>query len=185
MGYQRHIAEFISLRCAPDILSSGIFKSRTAKEITESMCAYSAVRDWLDPVFSDRSCTLVSVGDGSTPRTASMFAFRSGWRCISVDPALKRLEWSVDRLTCHPCKVADMPWDEEALTGDVYIVCVHSHAPMADVLERITVPTGIQRHIVTMPCCFDLNLADRTPDKEYEDPACWSEKRTVQVWKNV
>jgi hypothetical protein len=35
----------------------------------------------------------ISIGDGSTPRTACLAAFLTGWTTVAVDPALRR-DWS-------------------------------------------------------------------------------------------
>ena len=72
----RHIDELIGCACFPDLLERKFFPN--GKEITESAAAYHYVR-WHLPRFAlrDPDIAMVSVGDGHTPRTAAMFAFRS------------------------------------------------------------------------------------------------------------
>lgn len=84
------------------------------------MSAYSAARHYLhrpsenDPSrhaavsFDDSNVTLIAVGDGVTPRTATLFAFRSRWRCVSIDPALRPGPWhKVASLTTIASRVQD------------------------------------------------------------------------------
>ena len=85
----RYLDEFIKLKCSPDLLKSNLFPN--AKEITESMGVYNAVRRNLQKEYSLASpdiCCLV-IGDGHVPRTASLFAMRTRWTVFSIDPKLR------------------------------------------------------------------------------------------------
>ena len=72
----RHAEEFWRLRCAPDLLLSGLFPNM--KEITESMAAFAAAHRWAPKLglsLSDPGVAVAVVGDGSTPRTAALAAY--------------------------------------------------------------------------------------------------------------
>ena len=86
----RYIDEFIRLDCAPLLLELKIFPD--SKEITEAMSTFHAYRRFIQPnipkVSLGRKC-VVCVGDGSTPRCASIFALRcKGWEAIAIDPQM-------------------------------------------------------------------------------------------------
>jgi hypothetical protein len=85
----RYLDEFVTLKCAPDLLTAKIFPD--AKEITESMAAFNAYRRHLMGRIdiNNPRVLVIAVGDGIHPRTSSLFAMRTKFTCISVDPALK------------------------------------------------------------------------------------------------
>jgi len=146
-----------------------------AKELTESVAAYNAVRKTRLFQLNDPSVTLISVGDGCTPRTAAMFAFRSAWRCWSVDPRL-RSDWSaVQRLHVKPQRVEDC---EPMHTDKLVIVAVHSHAPLDVACQKFTAE---QRVVIAIPCCVPQER-ERPPDFEYVDKGIWSPQNKVMVW---
>lgn len=100
----RYFDQFLSLRCAVDLITYGLFPN--AKEITESLAAVRAVflHSGLDR--KDPRIHAVCVGDGGTPRTAAALAFRTAWKCHSVDPLLNRdrIEYWEDRAAVAiPC----------------------------------------------------------------------------------
>ncbi|RLO11996.1 hypothetical protein DYB28_001160 [Aphanomyces astaci] len=89
----RYLDEFVGdLTCSAQMLAWGLFPD--AKEVSETMGVFNAVRklglhekDTAPPGVHDG---IVIVGDGVTPRTAAMFAYRTkGWTCYSVDPIMK------------------------------------------------------------------------------------------------
>lgn len=177
----KYINHFLQSKCAIDMLSLGLFPN--AKEITESWGAYAALSRLTQKLdFNDPDINVVCVGDGSTPRTAATFAFRSRWNCISVDPALRSKEswYRINRLTCHKDKIEKIKLD----FGDkpVIIMLVHSHAPINACLRNITT-TGV-RHLITMPCCVDHNINDKI-FIGYRDNQILSEKREIKIWQNV
>lgn len=181
----RYVNRLFKLACFPDIMASKIFPN--VKELTESMAAVYAVfthlNDDVDP--ADPNVSLVSVGDGSTPRTASLFAFMTKWTCVSVDPKLKQGPWlaqgqPIRRLSLHTARIQDF---QMVFDRPLVITAVHSHAPIPATLQSLCSLTA--RHLVTIPCCTDLSVPDREPDVEYSDPHCWSSQRTVRVYRNV
>eukprot|EP00960_Hanusia_phi_P004881 141004-Hanusia_phi.AAC.2 len=86
----KYVDEFLKLDCAPSLIALKLFPN--AKEITESMAVYTAFRRLLSAqcMDFDSSDSFVFVGDGTTPRTAAIFAHltRAG-RCVAIDPMLK------------------------------------------------------------------------------------------------
>jgi len=194
-GQRRYIDEFIrQYKIAADLLQLGIYPD--AKEITESYGAFNAVKKYLKQYdMNDPGVTLVSVGDGRSPRTAALFAFKTKWNCISIDPGLdvsKTDMWesSIKRLTCIPKKVEDILDYGPMYFKKVVIVAVHSHADMGETLK--TIIGNPLRSLVAIPCCFpwgsptkNLDGKSFAPSTEYNDSGIWSPKNRVKVWKNI
>jgi len=176
----RYLDEFLGLKCRDDLLRLGLFPN--AKEITESLAAYHAVKRTLGDVrdLGDPRRTAVVVGDGCTPRTAAVLAFRTRWRVYSVDPQLRKYEgWAgVERLTVVPFRVED--WSL-TLDGPAVVVAVHSHASLGEAVLRVRAP---ELAVIAIPCCAPQEVGS-LPDLEYRDWGVWSEKRTVRVWRHV
>lgn len=185
--FGRHASEYFTLKCMPDLAASGIYPN--LKEVTESAAAFYAVRNHLrDEVrLNDPRVTLVAVGDGSTPRTSAMFAYRTAWHCIGIDPKMQEREWHgagkrpVSRLTTIRSKVEDLSL---SFAGPLVVAAVHSHAPMQATLAALR---ARHVHVVAIPCCMlDAQMiSGLKPDATYDDHHCWSAKRTVHVWRNV
>jgi len=179
---KRHINEFVKLKCASDLLALKLFPN--AKEITESMAAFNAVRSHISrqcsAAFADDTIALVSVGDGHTPRTAAMFAFRTAWHCYSIDPLLREKEWPIKRLIVLRRKVEDEVLDLSSFS-QVIVVMVHSHAPMNAVLQNIRAK---RLHIMSIPCCVPHDIKHETY-LGYQDESIWSPKNTVKIWCDV
>lgn len=164
----RYLDTFIKLKCAPDLLASGIFPN--SKEITESFSAFEAAKrfgfDWGNPAI--RVCV---IGDGSTPRTGATFAFRTRWQVVSIDPKARSKQWNVARLTVIASRFEAL---ERSNDFDLYVL-VHSHSNLADI------PPG--QNVISIPCCVKHDTYDgRPPDIEYDDWAVWSPERTVKIW---
>jgi len=171
----KYISEFLGLDCAVDVLQSDLFPN--GKEITETMAVYDAVRKHPEFDQQDEDITMVSVGDGSTPRTAGFFAYMTHWQCISVDPQLNTegKHDEINRLRCIPERI-----QQQSIEADrVVLTAVHSHA---DLQESVDVVDAEEILVVAMPCCQDLSLNDREPDKEYADWGCFSPERTIKIW---
>lgn len=91
MTTPRYLSRFLQSRSCEDVV--GVFSrcSNAAKEITESWGLLEAARRWVPGLDSHY---VIVVGDGSLPRTATLFAFYT--RCPgvwSVDPALNETKW--------------------------------------------------------------------------------------------
>jgi hypothetical protein len=180
LGQQRYIENFLHKnKSASDMLQLEVFPN--AKEITESYAAFNAAQHKLKFDLSDPNVTLVAVGDGHTPRTATLFAFRTNWKCISIDPGLntKKIpfwESKVNRLTCIPKYVENLNLHFKK----VLIVAVHSHANMQATLSHIT---GNVRSMIAIPCCISYDGIP--PTKEYIDSGIWSPKNRVKIWRDI
>ncbi len=128
---------------------------------------------------------MVSIGDGTTPRTAALFAFRSAWRCYSVDPMLRQTEWDTRRLTCLAQRIEDC--EPRHFDYPVLVVAVHSHAPLHEAVARF-VTTG-PRAVIAIPCCesqrLEASRPHRRPTRQYVDHAIWSPKNEVSIWEGV
>ena len=96
-SHSRYVTELLKLACAPELVRLRLFPD--AKELTESFAANNAARSFLYPRGAERgrvdpadaAVTCVAVGDGTTPRTAALFAFLTRWHCVAVDPEM--VEW--------------------------------------------------------------------------------------------
>lgn len=179
------------------------------------MSAYSAVRQYLhihaadhqetDGIlsFKDPNVLLVAVGDGVTPRTASLFAFRSAWRCVSIDPAMRSDgAWSgVVSLTTLKSRVQDVTVTVKEMER-VVMVMWHCHCGIDDAVgclefEGIKWDCGdrdmsrkLRKRVAVISCaCCNYDEVQRVmpdgapPDVEYEDIAVPGLMRTVRVWK--
>ncbi|KAK8822370.1 hypothetical protein WA577_005534, partial [Blastocystis sp. JDR] len=68
------------------------------KEVTEAMAAYAHTKKYVIPEMTDKPAegdlkdAILCVGDGSTPRSAALFALHfPSWECYSIDPQLKEV----------------------------------------------------------------------------------------------
>lgn len=170
----RYINEALALKCFSDILEQRLFPD--AKEITESMAAYNAIRNKARLFnLGDPNVVLIAVADGNTPRTAAMFAYRTAWQCVSIDPRLVKAGWPIKRLTCWQKRIEDC---EPQHFSKLVIVAVHSHAPLDIVCARFT---SDERVVVAIPCCVKQER-ERAPDFAYIDKGIWSPKNKILVW---
>lgn len=209
----RYVDEFVALNCAEDLLRLKVFPN--GKELAESMSAYSTVREYLhvhgaehaqtDGIlsFKDPNVVLVAVGDGVTPRTASLFAFRTAWRCISIDPAMRDVEkWrGVSSLTVLKARVQDVR--VKVRDGErVVVVMWHCHCGVADAVGSLEFDgekwdcedrersRELRKRVAVVSCaCCNYDAVQREmpdgarPDVEFEDFAVPGLMRTVRVWK--
>jgi hypothetical protein len=181
-GQYRYMNDFIKLnKSGSDMLHLGLFPD--AKEITESYGVLNAVQTKLKQYdLNDPEVTLVSVGDGTTPRTAALFAFRTKWQCISIDPILKQdkmryWEENIQRLKCIPNKVEDVSINEDK----VIIVAVHSHANLRSILDHVK---GKVRSLVAIPCCVPY-IHESIKPIAYTDSGIWSPRNNVKIWRTI
>ncbi|CAK0792130.1 unnamed protein product, partial [Prorocentrum cordatum] len=135
-GSSRYLSELLGLACGPELLRLRLYPD--AKELTESFAAFRAVREHLGSAFSpgDASVTVVCVGDGSCPRTAALFAFRTKWRCLAVDPQMRDpgQSWGgVERLEAVCAKIEECRYSAERLL----LVCVHAHVGLPECLGAV------------------------------------------------
>jgi hypothetical protein len=179
---KRYINEFVRLDCAPDILALKLFPN--AKEITESMAAFHAVRAHIvnqcGASFDNKNIATVCIGDGHTPRTAALFAFRTAWACYSIDPKLRKIVWDIKRLIPYDERIEDVILDLRYF-DQVIMLQVHSHADLATSLENIKAK---RMHVVAIPCCIPMEIPGRYYIG-YEDMSIWSPENTVKVWRDI
>lgn len=197
----RYVDEFLLSKCAPDLIATGIYPN--TKEITESAGAYNAVRKYLWDKDLDRRRSIilrpesphitgVFVGDGRSPRTGAMFAYRTRWDCISVDPQLKQKDSyrEIQRLRVVTSKIEDFPSQGISLEDrSVVLVAVHSHADLTKAVQVVEEMGAYIMGIVAIPCCTPQNLDQYYLEglysevAYYQDWGIWSPQRTVKVWK--
>lgn len=172
----RHLDEFIKLKCAPQLLK--LFPN--AKEITESMGAFNAVRKIMGAKNFPREDVLCLIpGDGHSPRTGAMFACRTKWNVVSIDPNIStdRCE-GFRRLNSIKKKVEDV--EEVFDSNTVVIVAVHSHAPLHHLYEKVNFKDRC--FVVAIPCCCKQFIEGIEPTKVYKDPGIYSIKNDIYVW---
>jgi hypothetical protein len=178
---RKHIDQFVKLRCAPDILP--LFPN--AKEITESMAAFDAMRDIVMPktgiCYDDPGVTIGCVGDGHTPRTAALFAHRSKWLTYSIDPAMRHKEYfgKFERVNPIAAKAQDC---SIAVTGALVLVLVHSHATIEQAMAAFS--GWSELHIIAIPCCVPQDIPGKWRYSR-QDTNIWSPKNEVRVWLNI
>jgi hypothetical protein len=186
----RYLDEFLGLKCAPDMLAQKLFPN--AKEITESFGAYNAARAYNRRGFplSDPSIRCFVIGDGSTPRTAATFAFRSLWICDSVDPALKNKP-SRTRSIWNLLEIARKWEDFAASRGGngvsgkkVVVVAVHARIKLEAILGGLKDVEDLL--LIAMPCCVRQELLDGyKPKVEYADWGVHSPHRIIRIWRGT
>lgn len=189
------------------------------QELAESMSAFSAVRQYLHVhgedheetdgilTFRDRNVLFVAVGDGCTPRTSALFAFRSAWRCVSIDPCMRKDgAWnSVSNLQTMKSRVQDVTvpvCSENSNFERVVVVMWHCHVSIAEALSCLQFEgvkwdvkdklrsRELRKRVALVTCaCCNYDEVQRTmpdgspPDVEFEDVAVPGLMRTVRVWK--
>lgn len=177
----RYLNEFMRMKCAPELLARRIFPN--AKEITESMGAWHAVREHVLPrvpvLRNDPNVLVHCVGDGTTPRTGALFAFLSRWQVYSIDPRMRDSQWKVARLHTFSERIED--FFNQGTSPLNLIVHVHSHASLQASVNNLTSVGGGCRYLVNIPCCRKADL-DMEPIAAYNDPAILSPRNRVEVY---
>jgi len=182
-----YLDEFVKLKCAPDLLAWKVFPN--AKEITESMAAYGAVRKHFHRLLSSEETLGVFVGDGQTPRTGALFAYRTPWTCHSVDPDLEKKKDKfnhIERLTIFPIKFDKyLEQMEFSIYKHIIFICVHSHAKLDNLLNILDskCSPSVYKNIIAIPCCVEQSLGkENPPNITYSDSKICSPCRTVYIW---
>ena len=173
---KRYFDELVQLSSAPLILDLKMFPN--AKEITESMGMFNAIRQYTDLALNGGYNCIV-VGDGHTPRTASLMAVRTNYECFSVDPVMReKPSWGrIKRLYSYRNQIENMYFSMDKHT---ILMLPHSHVSIKTCLDYIKAPSFT---IVSMDCCFDNSDIGVEPDIEYTDNAVWSPKNKIKIWK--
>ena len=155
------------------------------QELTESFACFNAARTHVAETFrpDDAGVTLVAVGDGVTPRTAALFAFRTSWQTVAIDPLMTEPEeWSkrVERLTAVRAKVEDAGvWSAPR----VLLVLAHAHVDLPTCLEHVRWRDALGA--IVLPCCNWYALAPNLGAPAYasDDLGVVSPHRLVRVWR--
>lgn len=180
---QRYINDLLASKCGPDMLALKLFPN--AKEITESYGCYYGIGQHLQELgleFGDPKVNLISIGDGGTPRTSALFAFKSRWNCYGVDPEFNMDKWrgsKVDRLSVHKNRIQDCKFEFD--DPCVLIFC-HAHVRIDESLKSIKSPRIV---VLAIPCCVPLYIAGKPHDIEYRDPYIGSPHNLIKIWKNL
>ncbi|TYZ69025.1 hypothetical protein PybrP1_011307 [[Pythium] brassicae (nom. inval.)] len=196
----RYLNEFVGkLQCASALLDHQLYPD--AKEITESMGVFNAVRKYVlqdeqegaleaseEGGATAKADGIVVVGDGSTPRTAAMFAHRlRHWKSYSVDPAMeyRSSERSVGWETISNLVVIRNKIENVRITlRRAIVVLVHAHVTLEQALSAVEAERVVG--VVTLPCCNWFSqqetLFARRADLVYDDFSILSDKREVRLW---
>jgi hypothetical protein len=159
----KYLDEALRIKCFPDMISLGLFPN--AKEVTESFACYEAYRKHIMKHIhpSDSKATVVVVGDGHTPRTGAVFAFRSKFSVVSIDPEIKdHFSGKIKNLEIIKNYVQDVRVGESSSDGSVIYVFPHSHAKPEMLLHIDLAMFNNAKHkfFIMMPCCVDLEMND-------------------------
>lgn len=180
--HNRYFTSFINYNKVGLIIP--FFKSacNPLKEITESVGAYKAVKDHFKSLLFNNDTTIIVVGDGTKPRTASIFWSESPCQIYSIDPRLSiksKIYYPFrDRLTIYKSKMEDV----KIKGNNVIVVSVHGHAPLESILHNITAK---EMHMVEIPCCFPFKAVPCQRTESYIDYSIHSEKNLVNIYFNV
>ncbi|ETW05749.1 hypothetical protein, variant 1 [Aphanomyces invadans] len=189
----RYLDEFVGdLTCSAQMLAWGLFPD--AKEVTETMGVFNAIRKLglheKDTATPDGMLDgIVVVGDGVTPRTAAMFAYRTkGWTCYSVDPIMKvstdhdKVPW--DGVLANVVSVCDKIENIRIRLRKAIVVLVHAHVTIEQAMCAIDATEIIA--VLTLPCCNWYGRQEqcfgRQPDLVYDDLSILSVHREVRLW---
>lgn len=181
---RKYMNEFLKSKCSIILLENELFPD--AKELSESFGAFNACRKHLGEFKTDdESISLVSVGEGMTPRTAALFALRTSWHCIAIDPEMglskkSKQKYDIARLQFHRAKIEEI----RIRAKKVIIVMVHAHVSLAKTLASVTSDDGTAA-CIALPCCNYYSSIDAPNRIEYVDMAVLSPHRTVRVWKRL
>lgn len=189
----RYINHFFSLKCASDTI--GFFigcEKRAAKEVTESMAMWWAIKDRLQVDPKDSNVVCIVVGDGAMPRTAGLICHMTAWRTYSIDPGfnLKNIGWmfghraqancAIRNLCIRRSKVENVNIDCKGKR--CVIVLPHSHAPLN---ASINAAHNYSRlDVVSLPCCVPIPKTFPSSSITYTDLDIWSPKNVMHIWSN-
>ena len=174
-----YIQRIFGMKCLADMSILELYPN--AKEVTESYGCFEAVVNNFNYDLKDPNVNIVCVGDGHTPRTAAMFAFRSRWATYSIDPELRsRTTWNrINRLKRISKRIQEVSLEFEEPT---IIVHCHAHVKIEDSLRSIKSP---ELSVVSMECCVGQYIRRIEPDIVYKDNCIWTPKNEIKIWKNV
>jgi hypothetical protein len=156
------------------------------------MGAYHAVCKYVPVARDNPVVRVIVVGDGTTPRTGALFAFRSNWQCYSVDPKMNHKwvsdhkdgydqnEGNIRRLHVIPYTIEEYGrWFTKyrSLQHPLIVVAVHAHVAAQTIVESLPCAD----YLVCIPCCVPQHLGDK-PCISYQDINIWSPLHEVKIW---
>jgi hypothetical protein len=164
------------------------------KEQSESVSAYYSITTRLEAIGQ----TIIVIADGTTPRTASIFASLHPLSTVySIDPMMRDSyvkQSGFDNLHAVQSKIEDwLQLHSHVIkqASSLTVVAVHSHAPFAEYLTQIVELKGesVSLSVVAIPCCIAHTLS---PELEKHlhlvsselDWGILSGKRRVSVWSS-
>ena len=195
------------MQCFKDLAALNVFPD--AKDISESMGALQAAsthyfqgKENGTGCWRQNDVLCIVIGDGNTPRTATLLSYLTQWTSVSVDPEMGE-EWvgaspkGVQRL--HGVRGTFEDWVvgtgpaaiDVSHFKHLLLLSVHSHNRFtgAAAIGAIRKSMGVQHLpccLVSVPCCHRFGPRKdigRTADHIYEDLAIFSACRQVSVWK--
>lgn len=186
----RLLDEFLRLKCAPDILATGVFPN--AKELSESMGAFESLRRALfgidrDDLLRDSDIVLYDVGAGRKPRSAVLAAFRSRWSCVAIDPVIDPQAQNIRkirRVEVFSGKVEDYQVKPEDAGKFAIVFSVHNHATLSATMEALQLDKRPGYGMISIPCCVPHDVPMEW-DEVRDDWGIKSGRRTVYrkvVW---
>jgi len=181
-----YLNSLLKMRCFSDLQNIYCKSDKIAKELTESFAALYNLRRVLgSDIFLDKNTICLHIGDGTYPRTATMFSYiLRGSKNFSIDPELN-INWvnenlsDVEGLYCTKSKIED--FDSTIIEGkNIILVLVHSHVNTELVIKQINEKANVIAVYVN-PCCYPKeqllpNIATK------EDWGILSDERQFQVW---
>lgn len=178
---------FLNLTCATDLLQLYRKTNNISKEITESMAAFEAIGKWLarEKFFtnfkelSSKKIRCLVVGDGATPRTGALFAYRTKWDIVSVDPQMVDKDFSnIKHLRTIGTKIEDCnPWESSTDLG--VLIHVHSHADLNIGVAKLQAKRVIA---VAIPCCVAQTIHGHKHDFYRRHYGILSDKNEIYLW---
>ena len=171
----RYIDEFLNLKCNKDIID--FFPN--AKEITESLGAFHAFKDYIvsPKEFYKNNFDIIVIGDGHQPRTGALFACMTPYSACSIDPVLRveKSYWKkIINLNCIKDKVENIKYK---IINKTIFVLVHAHVHFSHF--KHLVKNG--DYIINIPCCMDLKFSGN-PIISYIDKHIMSKKNRIDIY---
>ncbi len=179
----KYIERYFAIKKFEKIVKYDLFPN--LKEVSESMSMFYVVLEKILPLIdSNRSLenvTIVVVGDGTKPRTASLFNFLSKATTYSIDPLMVERDMfsEIKRLTVKKDEIQNIKIQNN--NPIAIILMPHAHAP---ILESWNCIEAKDKWLVKMPCCTNDKLP-WTPIMEFEDEFNISQKRNLIVWREI
>ncbi len=169
------------------------------KEVSESVSALRNVQSYIK--IKEIPTTILVIGDGIKPRTASLFAFSSHVQSYiaAIDPLMRMQTKNLpNNLFLYSMKIEDWIYENidiiQSETECLIVVGVHSHARFDDYMPLLFTHAKAKKiFIFTMKCCgvqqsftekqiIDYNLIQM---KSNFDWGVFSPTRQCVIWQSI